>query len=470
MAREAPERARLAAIAPGGGGGEGGGLIWRGQACLVVLAIFGAWIVFASFSLRLSFSIAAFVNLALLTAASPAWAIDCSKAQTAIEQAICSDPVLKKKDEAFAGRYFSVLKILIDGQHQGKKQELLDGQRTYLMEREKTCGALSQPALSSCLQDSMDRRLTELANYDEDSAHEFGVGDTIIVGTERLPIAHDRNKAALKYKGRTLFEADDGSDWAKSFTLLDKWQDAGMSAVLVDAFRGGMDRCSEIYVLVSKRPGNVEVADLDDSCLITTRASSASKTSTGFENRTEPAPDQTGSVVSWEAATGKVQTKELYFEPQSGTKIADLLKIKDSDDFEPLKNEEFYNQVKNATQHDAKRFLSALWNPALGWSQSCGGDGMCKFVGLHSEGGYFAYSGCGFSMHGMTFECGGDDALAVIETSTRKLFFAITQHIDEGKHTPESITLYPALKDWPAGAQQLFVAWRDRSSWKAVDE
>jgi uncharacterized protein YecT (DUF1311 family) len=75
---------------------------------------------------------AAGLNLVFVSQAS---AIDCARATTAVEKAICGSEALRKADAALSDLYFAVLGKLEGARH----QLLIDSQREWLSDRDQDC-------------------------------------------------------------------------------------------------------------------------------------------------------------------------------------------------------------------------------------------------------------------------------------------------------------------------------------------
>lgn len=81
----------------------------------------------------------------LMCVAQPAQAIDCGKAQTAVEKAICVDPALKLLDDAL-GKGYSKLKVEL---RPAEREMLVQSQRRWISSREGC--AQSETGLTACI-------------------------------------------------------------------------------------------------------------------------------------------------------------------------------------------------------------------------------------------------------------------------------------------------------------------------------
>lgn len=89
-----------------------------------------------------------------LLAAGPVAAMDCTKASTTVEKAICADPDLLAIDEAMAKAYGEVRKLSTAPE----RKMLLEAQRTWIAERESECVGEVE-AIKACIRNQMDFRL-----------------------------------------------------------------------------------------------------------------------------------------------------------------------------------------------------------------------------------------------------------------------------------------------------------------------
>jgi len=110
---------------------------------------------------------------ALITAAAggPALAIDCEKAQTEVEKAICADPTLKATDDAMAAAYEKLRSTADAAKDTANKEALRISQRRWIAQREGCAyaGALDVPG---CITASTTHRLAVLT-----ARPEAGPGD-----------------------------------------------------------------------------------------------------------------------------------------------------------------------------------------------------------------------------------------------------------------------------------------------------
>ena len=106
------------------------------------------------------------LGLLLVQPSSPsaAQSIDCGKAGGAIESALCASPDLKAQDAAL-GESYGRLIAAAQARQGGLANELRDGQRQWLRQRDMSCTpfAANPARLASCLAASYRTRLAYLA-------------------------------------------------------------------------------------------------------------------------------------------------------------------------------------------------------------------------------------------------------------------------------------------------------------------
>ncbi len=98
------------------------------------------------------------VGAALFIGAAPAAAMDCGKAETVVETAICADQDLLAADDAMAAAYREVRTLSTSAE----KKMLALSQRSFIAERETQCGTGSAPEIKSCIGERTRQRLTRL--------------------------------------------------------------------------------------------------------------------------------------------------------------------------------------------------------------------------------------------------------------------------------------------------------------------
>jgi uncharacterized protein YecT (DUF1311 family) len=151
-------------------------------------------------------------------AATPSLAIDCAKASTGIEKAICSDSRANAADADMS----SAFSALLNGLAAPQKKLLLANQHAWIAEREGTCvgggddGPAATPAeLAACIV-----RLTDARRNFLSGAPAEGPGITSAIAPVIRHGADDTYLTSLAFlapetPAEKLFNADLGSDFAK---------------------------------------------------------------------------------------------------------------------------------------------------------------------------------------------------------------------------------------------------------------
>jgi uncharacterized protein YecT (DUF1311 family) len=98
------------------------------------------------------------VLVVLVSVPGPAQALDCAKAESVIEKAICATPDLKALDDAMARAYDDVRRALKGRE----RQALLDSQRKWLATRDQ-CEDTTVAATAACLTEKTEERRKLLA-------------------------------------------------------------------------------------------------------------------------------------------------------------------------------------------------------------------------------------------------------------------------------------------------------------------
>src|SRR3954451_17084302 len=89
---------------------------------------------------------------------SPAAGIDCARASSALEKAICSNVDLRLSDESFNQGYVR----LLDRLDLEQRREWVAGQKRWLGERDALCMAKPATELAECVRKAMQQREEEL--------------------------------------------------------------------------------------------------------------------------------------------------------------------------------------------------------------------------------------------------------------------------------------------------------------------
>jgi uncharacterized protein len=403
--------------------------------------------------------------LSAVVFASPARAINCTKARTPVEVAICSDAALGKEDARLASLYFDILrKAPKPGPDQVNLHDRLqDDQRTWLAERDKVCGGRVVDQIRACVSDAIGQRvaaLNEVLLNKKDGTLTIGT-DTLVVGADA------KEHKVLEYRGKVFAESYfPGID--PPFTVLQRWSSPGGAGILLEAGVAANLQCSTIYLLATGKAG-LESRNLGGSCvgfdMISTKT-----TEHGLAFMTPAVPTQDGEETDWDGRNGEVSVHPIPFRPESGTRMRDLVAARAALQSEPLKNQEFFDALGKLPAADRTRLSAALWQVASDCS-TCLDDADRAHYGVIIEPDGAVYSGCGWSMHGARLGCGADDALAVWEKQTGSLFFALSPHRKPNDPFPPAWTAsFPSVEQWSDYAKRKLEPWRSGAEWVKRNE
>jgi uncharacterized protein YecT (DUF1311 family) len=106
---------------------------------------------------------ARWIALAAILAAGPAQAMDCGRAATEAEKAICASPSARAADDGMARAYVALRATLDAGQRAG----LLASQGQWIARREQTCADAPAERLGICLETESEHRRAFLAGAAE---------------------------------------------------------------------------------------------------------------------------------------------------------------------------------------------------------------------------------------------------------------------------------------------------------------
>jgi uncharacterized protein YecT (DUF1311 family) len=425
----------------------------------------------------------------------PAAAIDCAKAQTGIERAICSDVALKQKDAELAVQFFALLKSVTNKKGTSPERDtLLADQREWLRRREAKCSGSELGQLRECIVSSIELRRKQL-NYewgglDEDKdvskAKQMSVGGvTLVVGASCPDGITDYG---LFYKGKAIACASHGLYFEPPFVVERRFKDASGDAALLVSHDGGQMNCSHNYVLSVDKQSELKVQKFGQSCFLPSGgqiddcksiqivghgdpcddlpgSGAALRVGQGFEFRREASAASDGMVLHWDWKTGLSQ-KPITYAPNGGKTMADLVKADPKAYEEPLQNEEFYKAVTSLPSPDKADFMASL--TGLGNGCDCAGPIDYSLYGLRNTPDVYALSGCGIYLEGYYVRCSGADALAVWDKQSGKFYFAIVHEGQNGKRQPPAdVHVFPQIADWSANARAQFLDWQKNSRWKA---
>lgn len=397
-------------------------------------------------------------------------ALDCAKAVTPVERAICADPRLKAVDAELSEQYFSVLaraKMIaeITGNGNGRHDSLIKSQRAFISQREKDCVAPSLNVIGDCILGTTTARAADLDSFFGGEGDFFGrEGDPVVprdyaIARETITVVKDPSmggEESMRYKDAKLLEAN-------KFYFLDIWKSAPVTAILVDAYSGGTDQCRSLEVVDTRKLGIVTATNLGDGCAFGPRWH-VGRTTSGFSFETAAQPLNDGSVTEWDATTGAVATRSLKFAPEPGLTIERLLQRPHPQYQDPLLVAEFYDAARSLPDPDSTRVIQALWN--IGGACDCNSEDQLNLYGAKIETDIVAYSGCGWFLRPSTVSCSDTDALAVWDRKIRNAYFAVDDHIVGGLHAKSpKLKLYPALDQWSPQAAAKLGTWKNGKVW-----
>lgn len=140
--------------------------------------------------------------------AAPALALDCGKATTPIENAICADPAAAAADDAMTKAYQH-----LDAKLSGPdKAALLTSQRRWLKRRDDLCAGRNAVEISSCLADETEDRRAYLAGEPQSGPGAAQPFEPVIIQHVGAPNQYDIDVNAVKFAeprlpGEKLFNA-----------------------------------------------------------------------------------------------------------------------------------------------------------------------------------------------------------------------------------------------------------------------
>ena len=145
-------------------------------------------------------------GLLLLACIAPVQAFDCTKAQSAVEKAICADPKLKAADDAMTAAYVTLRDALGGSERKG----LGASQRKWVKSREDNCGYQEGAERANCILSQTEERRQLLLAEPESGP---GTGSRLMpvfIQQDADPHHYDVDFTLLKFvkpqsKGETLF-------------------------------------------------------------------------------------------------------------------------------------------------------------------------------------------------------------------------------------------------------------------------
>jgi uncharacterized protein YecT (DUF1311 family) len=401
----------------------------------------------------------------MLLASTPALAIDCAKAKTPVEVAICSDDKLGSQDHELERaylRYAGSAKENAFRRANRNVQSVHANQTKWLAARENACRVKAADQLRDCVSTRTAHRIQWLT-------FESGLtqGDTLAVGAETLVVdVTGHGKMLLKHNGKVLIDVIDSGD--APFTVLQRASGPGGAGVLLEAGGAQGDHCSTIYLISTSKAG-LQSRDLGLNC-ISFEPVSTQKTDRGLTFMKPTTPDRDGEATDWDARSGEVSVHPIAFQPIPGTSMLGLISSSNALNQEPLKNQEFFDAVGKLPADDRKRLVAALWQ-ITGDCSTCLDQADRKHYGVVIEQDGAVYSGCGIFMYGGHLHCGDIDALAVWEKKTGSFYFALSRHQEPGgAFPPVPLASFPPMDQWSDYAKGRFQLWQSGANWVKRDD
>jgi uncharacterized protein YecT (DUF1311 family) len=398
--------------------------------------------------------------------ASPARAIDCAKAKSKIELAICSDETLKKKDAELAERFFRLLRSSSDVPTASQRERLLADQREWIASREEQCDAVDQTQIRQCISSSIGQRNEDLEFASEERAKdaglmkqmEFSVGRAALKVASTGPAACGRY--ALAYDNKLIACGSPDLYSGPAFVVKARLKRGADEAVLLESHDGGQMNCAHYYVLVFEEPRGFRTDEFGESCLVPGRGGDASRIGQGFQFLRPAEPASAGEQLNWTWQTGIARTAIAYV-PNGSVRMNDLMTAKEKELTEPLRNEEFYRAVSTIPESDRNDFLVSL--QYVEKPCDCRAIIDMKRYGLRRTNGLYSISACGLYLGSYLVRCSGPHVLAVWEKSSGQFYFAIVHKDAPRDHAYDDIHAFPPFDNWSDAARGQYNDWRNNA-------
>jgi uncharacterized protein YecT (DUF1311 family) len=397
----------------------------------------------------------------MLLSCTPALAIDCSKAKTPVEVAICSDDKLGNQDDALERAYAGWIGSAKENEFHRASRDVRTvqaSQAKWLSEREKACGGKAADQLRDCVSTwTVDR--TQWLTFES----RLRPGDTLAVGAETLVIDVDgQGEMFLKHQGKVVIDVSDDFG-APPFTVLRRASGPGGAGILLEAGAAQGEHCSTIYLIWTSKAG-LQSRDLGLNCIGFDPVSTL-KTDRGLTFEEPVAPYRDGKETDWDVQSGEVSDHFIRFQPTPGTSMLDLISSGNALNQEPLKNQEFFDAAGKLPADDRKRLVTALWQITADCS-TCLDEAGRGHYGVIIEPDGAAYSGCGMFMYGGDLRCGDIDALAVWERKTGSFYFTWSRHQKPGgAFPPVQLASFPPMNQWSDYAKAKSQLWDRGANW-----
>lgn len=114
-----------------------------------------------------TWTVGTLVAFGIVAMPSSSSAMDCGRATTSVEVAICANETLKSEDARLSQQYFAVLeKAKANGalyDDDSRHNLLIKSQREWLAQREEACGGMARDQIGGCIADFLRSRTSELS-------------------------------------------------------------------------------------------------------------------------------------------------------------------------------------------------------------------------------------------------------------------------------------------------------------------
>ncbi|WP_170162504.1 lysozyme inhibitor LprI family protein [Methylocystis hirsuta] len=406
------------------------------------------------------FSSASLATSALLLSALPSQAIDCTKAASLVETTICADAQLKWQDDAISRNYFAALKAL-RGRGNKASHDLIQAEQRRWLSRREACGLLAAGGLTDCVETQTRVRLSELPT-DLDAPEEVPrVG--LKLGSEILTWKTIDGRRTLTHRGRVVIEERYILRNYPPFMVDDRWKSGDTDAVLIEEGGVASGDCAFFAVVESRSSGVVTRHELGEEC-VGTPYSRPIRDAEGFAFISPASPLAEGTIRQWRANTGQIVESSTQFRPEPGSTMKSLATGQKPEIVEPLRNAEFFSAVSRLSAQNKMQVIEALWDITNG-CETCNLEHP-ELYGVAIDQETIAYSGCSWFWRGGHFFCGRTDALAVWDRVGGGFYFAMDEHLDDGRHGDKA-RVEPPLASWPAPAHARYESWRRGKGWTA---
>jgi len=362
---------------------------------------------------------------------SPASAIDCSRAAGVVETSICANNELKKSDERFNRDYSN----LLDRVDARQRQELVESQKRWLVERNTQCKTKPPAEVAGCVGKAMTKREDDLVKQFS-NGYNFGhlrlkeAGQTLMVGRERLDVLRPSEDVLSLVHGDTLI-----AETNAPFEIDGRGGDDSGEAVIISTHDYGNGGCSDQYLLsvLPNLPLRFEKLNANDC---PAQSFAVKKIGNRLELSTLAEPGQDGLIRIWSPENGLVSESVTKFSPKPGTTMANL-----HDGDSPTDNEEFYNSLKRLASRD--------WRPMAQALQS-------TIVNIEDDEKYLVLFTCSAGVRG----CPHEQAFAAYDKASKMFFFAYEPPGSRfAKDRLQRITFYPERSKWPADLKDPLETW-----------